>query len=103
MQPEKETALFVLSKLLGILSRFFGSKLAAGSKHPFEMLMRPVLPTFEHTDPPITAIDKPLEQMFARSVELLIERINHPGQPLRAVHLAPTLKERESVKTLSTN
>jgi LacI family transcriptional regulator len=58
------------------------------------------LPSFEHTVPPITAIDKPLEQIFARATELLIDRINNPDQPLRAIHLPPILHERESVKTL---
>jgi len=58
------------------------------------------LPAFEHTVPPITAVDKPLEQMFTRAVELLIERIKEPDQPLRAIHLSPILHERESVKDI---
>lgn len=58
------------------------------------------LPAFEHTAPPITAIDKPLEQMFTRAVELLTERIENPDLPLRAIHLAPVLKERLSVKDI---
>lgn len=58
------------------------------------------LSAFEHTVPQITAIDKPLERMFERATELLIERIKNPDQPLRTVHLPPVLKERDSVKDI---
>jgi LacI family transcriptional regulator len=61
------------------------------------------LPSFEHTVPPITALDKPFEQIFNRSVKLLTERMDAPEKPIQAVHLAPVLKERASVKTLMTD
>lgn len=60
------------------------------------------LPAFEHTVPPITALDKPFEQIFQRSVKLLTERMNDMGRPLQSIQLAPIFKERASVKTLTT-
>jgi DNA-binding LacI/PurR family transcriptional regulator len=59
------------------------------------------LPAFEHMDPPVTALDKPFEQVFHRSVKLLIERMDTPDKPLQSIHLAPILKERTSVKNIN--
>lgn len=58
------------------------------------------LPVFEYTSPKITAVDKPLEQIYSRAVELLIERIDNPDLPLRSIHFPPELKERNSVKDI---
>lgn len=58
------------------------------------------MPAFAYMTPSVTAIDKPFEQIFNRSVKILIDRINHPDKPLQSIHLAPVLKERNSVATI---
>ncbi|MFA5688821.1 MAG: GntR family transcriptional regulator [Kiritimatiellales bacterium] len=58
------------------------------------------LPSFEHTNPPISAVDKPFELVFSRAVELLVNRIESPDRPLQSIHLAPVLCSRDSVKKL---
>lgn len=59
------------------------------------------LPTFKHMTPSVTALDEPVEKICQRAAQMLIKRIENPGEIFRSVHFSPELHSRESVRTLS--
>lgn len=48
------------------------------------------------SQPPLTTIRQPLEDMAAEMARLLLQRIEHPGEPVASVIFDPKLVERES-------
>lgn len=75
-----------------------GVLLASGRRVPDDVRIvgyddSPVAPT---TRPALTSISQPIEDMGRESVALLLDRIEHPGQPARRVVLATTLVLRAS-------
>nr|WP_311289772.1 LacI family DNA-binding transcriptional regulator [Paenibacillus glycanilyticus] len=48
------------------------------------------------TDPPLTTVAQPIEQMGQRAVQLVVRRIGQPGEVSERVVLAPSLTIRQS-------
>jgi len=54
--------------------------------------------TLEHTDPPVTAIDSPMEQIAARAADVLDALMNNAEPfPQHVIQLPPIVKQRGSV------
>ena len=53
-------------------------------------------PSAETTDPPLTSVRQPIEEMGREMVRLLVEQLAEPGSVPRTVILATQLKRRRS-------
>ncbi|CAL9394938.1 Ribose operon repressor [Actinosynnema sp. ALI-1.44] len=53
-------------------------------------------PPAVESDPPLTTVRQPVEDMAAEMVRLLVERVERPDRPTSSVVFAPTLVVRES-------
>jgi DNA-binding LacI/PurR family transcriptional regulator len=59
-------------------------------------------PVAETTDPPLTSVRQPIEEMGAEMVRLLLEHTAHPGSVPRKVILATQLVRRRSSEGVPT-